>query len=105
MSTRLQQYFMSALALALVPMSFWPASIANGQDAKATIAIKAATDRENAIYQVGETATFSMEATNEGKPLLDGTIVCVLSKDGVQPQPSQTVELKNGKALREMKLL
>ncbi len=104
MSTRLQQFFLSALTLALVPMSFWPASIANGQDAKATIAIKAATDRENAIYQVGEAATFSMEATNEGKPLLDGTIVCVLSKDGVQPQPSQTVELKNGKATLQGKL-
>lgn len=103
MSIRLRWFFLT-LALALVSNPFEQASIANGQEAKATIAIKAATDRDHAIYQVGETATFSIEATNEGKPLLDGTIVCVLSKDGVQPQLPQTIVLKDGKATVQGKL-
>ncbi|MEQ1826830.1 MAG: acetylxylan esterase, partial [Pirellula sp.] len=74
------------------------------QEASTSIAIHVATDRKDAIYQVGETATFSIEVTTEGKPLTEGSITCVLSKDGVQPQPAQVVELKNGRAVVTGKL-
>lgn len=62
------------------------------------LTLKASTDHPDAQYKVGETATFTIEALQDGKPLADGKVVCVLSKDGVQPQPPQTLNVKNGKA-------
>ena len=95
MNTRLQSIF--EITFGLVALFSWQARIAVSQEAKTTIEIHAATDREDAIYKVGETVTFSIEVKSDGKPLNDGTIVCNLSKDGVQPQPPQTVQLKDGK--------
>jgi cephalosporin-C deacetylase len=102
MNTSLQRRLL--IAIALVPMSLLQSRIASPQDAKTSIAIKATVDRADAIYQVGEMVTFSVEATLEGKPVQDGTVVGVLSKDGVQPQPPQTLELKDGKATLRGKL-
>jgi cephalosporin-C deacetylase-like acetyl esterase len=62
------------------------------------LTLKASTDHPDALYKVGETATFTIEALHDGKPLADGKVVCVLSKDGVQPQPPQTLNVKDGKA-------
>jgi cephalosporin-C deacetylase len=62
------------------------------------LVLKASTDHPDALYKVGETATFTIEAQQDGKPLADGKVVCVLSKDGVQPQPPQTLNVKDGKA-------
>ncbi len=62
------------------------------------LTLKASTDHPDALYKVGETATFTIEALQDGKPLADGKVVCVLSKDGVQPQPPQTLNVKDGKA-------
>jgi cephalosporin-C deacetylase len=62
------------------------------------LTLKASVDHPDALYHVGETATFSIEALQDGKPLADGKVVCVLSKDGVQPQPPQTLNVKDGKA-------
>jgi cephalosporin-C deacetylase len=62
------------------------------------IALKVVTDHADALYQVGETATFTIDASQDGKPLSDGKVVCVFSKDGVQPQPPQTLNVKDGKA-------
>ncbi|OYW76090.1 MAG: hypothetical protein B7Z37_10460 [Verrucomicrobia bacterium 12-59-8] len=62
------------------------------------LTLKAGTDHPDALYKVGETATFTIEALQDGKPLADGKVVCVLSKDGVQPQPPQTLQVKDGKA-------
>jgi cephalosporin-C deacetylase-like acetyl esterase len=36
--------------------------------------------------------------TQDGKPMADGKVTGVLSKDGVQPQPPQTLNVKAGKA-------
>ncbi len=59
--------------------------------------ITVSTDHADALYKVGETATFTIEV-REGGPLLpDGKVVCVFSKDGVQSQPPQTVNVKDGK--------
>lgn len=63
-----------------------------------SLTLKASTDRADAIYKVGDTVTFSIEAARDGKPLTEGKVTCVLSKDGIQPQPTKTVEIKDGKA-------
>lgn len=61
------------------------------------LTLVAVTDRADAIYKVGDTVTFSIVATLAGKPA-DGKVVCELSKDGIQRQPPQTLELIDGKA-------
>ena len=59
--------------------------------------LKAVTDRPDAIYKTGETATFVIEATRGDKPVADARITCILSKDGILPQPPLPLLLKNGK--------
>ncbi len=74
-------------------------SAAFGVEATATaLTLKAWVDRKDAIFKTGETVTFTIEATVDGKPAPDGKVTCVLSKDGVQPQPATTLALKDGKA-------
>lgn len=68
------------------------------QTAAPVLALKAATDHADALYKVGETATFMIDVTEGGKPVVDGKVTCVFSKDGVQPQPPQTINVKDGKA-------
>jgi len=68
------------------------------------ITLTVAADRENALYHVGETATFTIQAMQDGKPLSEGKVVCVISKDGWQPQPPKTMDLKDGKATLTGKL-
>lgn len=64
-----------------------------------TLALKASTDRPNAIYKVGETVTFTITATEDGIAAKDVTSVnCQLSKDGWEAKPAQKVDLKDGKA-------
>ncbi len=62
------------------------------------ITLKVTADRADALYGVGEPATFAIEALDEEKSFAEGKVVCVFSKDGWQPQPPQTVVLKEGKA-------
>ncbi len=68
------------------------------------ITLKVAADREDALYGVGDLATFSIEALDDEKKSADGKVVCVFSKDGWQSQPPQTVVLKEGKATIARKL-
>ena len=62
------------------------------------ITLKVTADRADAVYGVGELATFTIEALDDEKGGVEGKVVCVISKDGWQPQPPQTVVLKEGKA-------
>ncbi|MDP1592282.1 MAG: acetylxylan esterase, partial [Prosthecobacter sp.] len=62
------------------------------------LTLKAATDRPDALYKAGETVTFTIEVTQDGKPMADGKVTGTLSKDGVQPQPPQSLNVLNGKA-------
>ena len=101
MNATLKQFL--SVTFGLVSLLSWHGSVAVSQEATATIEIQAATDREDSIYRVGQTVTFSIQAKSDGKPLSNGTIVCNLSKDGVQPK-QRTVELKDGKATLESKL-
>ncbi len=59
--------------------------------------LKATTDRADALYRSGETVTFTVQAL-AGELPAETTLSCVLSKDGVEPQPAQQVPLKDGKA-------
>lgn len=68
------------------------------QTAPPVLTLKATADHADALYKVGETATFTIEAAQDGKPLPEGKVTCVLSKDGVQSQPPQTIAVKDGKA-------
>lgn len=77
-----------------------PATNAPASEAKKkepVLVLKAATDRPDALYKVGETATFTIEATQDGKPLKEGKVVAVFTKDGIQPQPPQTLNVRDGK--------
>ena len=61
------------------------------------VALTAVVDRTEALYAVGETVTFRIEGKVKGQPA-DGVVVeCVISKDGVEPEPMKQVILKAGK--------
>ena len=52
--------------------------------------LKVTTDRPDATYKAGETATFTIESSQPAE------VTLVFSKDGVQPQPAKTVKLEGG---------
>ncbi len=56
-----------------------------------TLTLKATTDRPDAIYRVGETATFTIEASQPAE------ITCIFSKDGLDPKPAKKLTLQDGK--------
>jgi cephalosporin-C deacetylase-like acetyl esterase len=60
--------------------------------------LKVTTDRPDATYNVGETATFTIESSQPAE------VTLVFSKDGVQPQPAKTVKLEGGKLSLTSKL-
>ncbi len=96
-------YIVSLRANLIVLVALWAAPLATlfAQDTPAAvpvITLKVAADRADAMYKTGETATFTIEALQDGQSLADGKVVCTLSKDGWQPQPPQTIVLKDGKA-------
>lgn len=73
------------------------APAARGKAAAEDVSIEAHTDRPDAMYSRGQSATFTIQATRDGQPA-DGEVVCVLSKDGVQPRAPQTLQLRDGRA-------
>lgn len=70
----------------------------------AALKLKVAADHPDTLYRVGETATFLIDVMQDDKPLAEGKVTCVLSKDGWQPQPAQTIAVKDGKAAVQGKL-
>lgn len=53
--------------------------------------LKVITDRPDATYKAGETATFTIESSQPAE------VTLVFSKDGLQPQPAKKVKLEGGK--------
>lgn len=82
---------------------FLPLCVCHAQQAP-EILIKVATDRADALYKAGETVTFNIEVSQDKKPMADGKVTCSFSKDGVQPQPLQTIPVKAGHASIKGKL-
>ena len=62
------------------------------------LTLKVTTDRPEAMYKVGETATFTIEASQPAE------VTLVFSKDGLQPQPAKKVTLNAGKLALTSKL-
>ncbi|WP_437205137.1 acetylxylan esterase [Planctomicrobium sp. SH664] len=83
-----------ALLLAITP-SLLQAQVKTA--AEPTVKLTITADRPHAQYHIGETATFSIVATQDGKPLENGQVKCVASNDSWAPQPPQTVEIRQGR--------
>ncbi len=49
------------------------------------------------MYKAGETATFTIEASQGGQPIKEGRVDCVLSRDGWKPQPPRMVTIADGR--------
>lgn len=93
--------------LLMITLAAFAAGDAFAQDtavAAPAISLKVSADRSDALYHTGELATFTIEATQDSKPLAEGKVACTFSKDGWQPQSQQTLELKDGKATLTGKL-
>ncbi len=60
--------------------------------------LKVVTDREAAIYAVGDTIKFTITAKTETGAPETRPVTVVLSDDGFKPQPAQTLELMDGQA-------
>lgn len=80
------------LVLSLILTAALPLTVA------AELKLHAVTDRPEALYSVGEVATFLITVTDDEEPVVNGAVKVALSKDGAQPQPQQTLTLKEGKA-------
>ena len=89
-----QKHLFAWLALIVVPL----APLFGQEATPPAVQLSVSVDRPDALYQVGETATFTIEARQKGRPLAEGNVVCVFSEDGWKPQPPQTVTLTDGKA-------
>jgi cephalosporin-C deacetylase len=61
-------------------------------------------DHENALYQTGQTATFTITLGADSKVAPDAELFWTMSKDGVDPKTSGKVKLQDGKATLTGKL-
>lgn len=85
----------SLFSIALVASS----SLAQQPTAK-TLILKAFTDNAEAIYKVGETATFTIESNDASL----AKVTAMLSEDGWKPQAPQSVPLTDGKGSLSIKV-
>jgi len=68
------------------------------QKETSAVSLKVATDHPNALYHVGEQVMFTIQARQGKQPLAEGTLTCILSKDGWQPEPPRKLTIKDGQA-------
>lgn len=87
----------------LLAVAFMGQPLLLAQDA-AVVALSVTADHADGIYKSGETAVFTIKATQDGKPLAAGKLNCVFSNDGWQAKPPQSIDIANGKATIEGKL-
>ena len=66
--------------------------------AQAAPALSVRTDRADAVYKKGETATFIIELTSDGEPVNGAKVPCELSTDNFGSSERQTVTIADGKA-------
>lgn len=83
-----------ALAAAPIPVVFAQETAV----AAPVVSLTVTADRPDAMYKVGETATFTIEVREDNQPSAEGEVVCVFSKDGWQPQSPRKLALEEGKA-------
>lgn len=100
MYSRLLHWCLTALAVTAICLRI-PGPLVQAQTPPAvepSLALKVSADRQDALYRVGEVVTFNVEVTQDGKPLPEGEVTGILSRDGWKPQPSQLVKVLNGRA-------
>jgi cephalosporin-C deacetylase len=56
------------------------------------------TDRPDAIYQKGETVTFTVQLTDQGKPVPEAEVACELSTDLFANSEKKALAISDGKA-------
>lgn len=75
----------------------WKASKdASAQEAASTMSpyvYEIATDRENAVYGCGETATFTVKVLADGRPASSGKVVATVDNFGSRKQSTETFDL------------
>jgi cephalosporin-C deacetylase-like acetyl esterase len=69
------------------------------------VSVSVETDRENALYHCGETATFRIAVTDEGKPVTDGTVSVVLTRDGGKVLSKTSLPLEAGQPVEAVATL
>lgn len=74
-----------------------PLAAAAETKAQTAHVLTAATERPDALYRRGETATFVVTLLEHGRPA-EGEVEWALTKDGVAPTRSGRAAVKNGKA-------
>ena len=77
--------FLIVAALAVTSLAQAPAA--------PKVVVKVLTDRPEAVYKVGETATFLITVTNDGKPVTEGKVKVALSLDAGKGLASQELDL------------
>ncbi len=99
MDSRFPHWCLTVIAATAICLRYRP--LCSGSDTSAvepSLALKVSADRQDALYRVGEVVTFTIEVTQDGKPLPDGEVTGILSRDGWKPQPSQLVKVLDGRA-------
>lgn len=61
-------------------------------------ALKVSADRPDALYARGQTVTFTIQASLQGRPVEGGEVAWTLSKDGVEPRRTGRATLAQGRA-------
>ena len=92
------------VCVTLLAISFSVLAAQETATAAKALTLNISVDRPDAIYQLGQVATFTIEAQEDAQPLNETAVTCVFSKDGWQPKQAETVSLKNGKATLTGKL-
>lgn len=70
----------------------------SAQQGASPLTLKVMTDKPDAVYRIGESVTFSIEVVSDNKPVESGSVTCVVSKDGIEPQSPKALPLAGGKA-------
>ncbi len=70
------------------------------QPAAPALTLKVVTDRADAIYRSGDTATFQIESSDPSLP----SVSAVVSEDGWNAQPAETVALNRGNGFLSVRL-
>jgi cephalosporin-C deacetylase len=84
----------------LLALTLASSSVFAQQPAAPALTLKAVTDRADAIYHAGDTATFLIESSDPSLP----SVTAVVSEDGWNAKPAQTVALTQGKGSLRVKV-
>ncbi|MCR4413496.1 MAG: acetylxylan esterase [Thermoguttaceae bacterium] len=85
----------------IFPLALWAVLASSVPASEPTLQLSVVTDRPEAIYAVGEQASFVVTLKQGDQPVPDAEVTCVLDKDGMPPVAQKTLKLSNGAATVE----